>query len=153
MIPLWKPLTSSGVAGRTRQFICVELVFYSISFNNSSQVPFPIICCFFVDIGRFTTSCSEVNIVPMPKHLQPTIAGRKFFNLQTWCNFCCLCLQHRTCPYRVHCIETLYYCTVTNNIMTCSIWLAWSTTMVTIGRYKQYPSSISCGKHRQVSNM
>ena len=36
---------------------------------------------------------------------------------------------------------------------TCSIWLAWSTTMVNIGRYKQYPGSISRGKHRQVSNI
>jgi hypothetical protein len=33
---------------------------------------------------------------------------------------------------------------------TCSIWLASSTTMIIIDRYKQYPGSISCGKHRQV---
>jgi hypothetical protein len=31
------------------------------------------------------------------------------------------------------------------DITTCSIWLAWSTTMVNIGRYKQYPGSISRG--------
>ena len=38
----------------------------------------------------------RADIFPMPKRLQPTIASSKFFNLQTWCNFRCLCLQHRT---------------------------------------------------------
>jgi hypothetical protein len=36
---------------------------------------------------------------------------------------------------------------------TFSTWLPWSTTMVNIGRYKQYLGSISRGKHRQVSNI
>ena len=31
---------------------------------------------------------------------------------------------------------------------TCSIWPAWNTTMINIGRNKQYPGSISHGKHR-----
>ena len=38
--------------------------------------------------------------------------------------------------------------TARRDITTCSIWLAWSTTMVNIGRYKQYPGSISRGKHK-----
>jgi hypothetical protein len=33
------------------------------------------------------------------------------------------------------------------------IWLAWSTAMVNIDRYKQYHGSISHGQHRQVSNI
>ena len=39
------------------------------------------------------------------------------------------------------------------DITTCSIWLAWSTTMANIGRYKQYPGSISREKHRKVTNI